>query len=195
MTVEEVTRRKRELRRDRRIRRAELVPTERARASADAARHLLELPEVTGRRLVAFYAPLGDEADPLPAARTLLRRGASIALPRVEATELVLVATPDLDALSTGYRGVREPLGPAVDPAAVAAIVVPGVAFDRFGGRLGQGGGHYDRLLAALPRDITRIGFCFACQLVAEVPSSPHDELVDVVVTEEGVIRIRPVVA
>jgi 5-formyltetrahydrofolate cyclo-ligase len=78
-----------------------------------------------------------------------------------------------------------------VDPAVVDAAVLPGVAFDPRGGRLGAGGGHYDRLLARLPTETTRIGVGFACQLVPHVPTEPHDQRVEVVVTEASVHRAR----
>ncbi len=76
-----------------------------------------------------------------------------------------------------------------MDPEEVEIAVVPGVAFDVVGGRLGQGGGHYDRLLGFLDVDCDRVGFCFSCQVVPFVPCEEHDEPVDLVVTERALYR------
>jgi 5-formyltetrahydrofolate cyclo-ligase len=67
--------------------------------------------------------------------------------------------------------------------------VVPGLAFDADGSRLGQGGGHYDRTLPRLRPDAVRVAFCFDFQVVARVPRAPLDQPVDVIVTERRVIR------
>lgn len=153
------------------------------------AAHLLDLPEVAEARTVALYAALPEEADPAAALPRLLARGVRVVLPRVEGAELDLVAVTDLVALRTGFRGIREPEGAAVPVEDLDVVVVPGVAFDRRGGRLGQGGGHYDRLLARLPDHTVRVGFCLGVQLVDAVPRDPHDEPLDVLVTEEGAVR------
>lgn len=177
------------LRAEVRRRRASLDDATRRRAAAAAADHLLALPEVARAETVALYAAHGDELDPAPAGDALRARGLATVLPRVDGASLLLVPVGSGDQLSPGYRGVPEPVGDALPAEAVDVVVVPGVAFDRSGGRLGQGGGHYDRLLATLPRGSLRVGYAFACQLVDEVPRSLHDEAVDVVVTEDGTIR------
>lgn len=76
---------------------------------------------------------------------------------------------------------------PPVDPAAIDVVVVPGLAFTTAGERLGQGGGWYDRVLAQLRDDALTVGVCFEAQIVGAVPSEPHDVVLDVVVSEEGV--------
>ncbi|HEX2028760.1 MAG TPA: 5-formyltetrahydrofolate cyclo-ligase [Nitriliruptorales bacterium] len=183
---------KRRLRAEGRRRRAALSPGERARASRIAAAYLLTLPEVTDARSLALYAPTGDEADPLLAMQELRERGVTVLFPRVLADGLELVAVTDLARLVVGYRGILEPVGEPTDLESLDAVVVPGLAFDRAGARLGRGGGHYDRLLSMLPTNTARIGFCFACQVVTEVPHDVHDRGVDVVVTEGGVVRTGP---
>jgi 5-formyltetrahydrofolate cyclo-ligase len=76
---------------------------------------------------------------------------------------------------------------PPVDPLAIDVVIVPGLAFTGAGGRLGQGGGWYDRVLAQLRSDASTVGVCFEAQVVDAVPSEPHDAVLDVVVTEAGV--------
>lgn len=181
---------KQELRAALRTRRAALTVEERDRRSAQATRHLLELPELRDARSVALYAALPDEADPAPARARLEDRGVRIALPRVHPDDHLELIGADGES-RPGYRGVLEPAGPPLPLDAIDVIVVPGVAFDRDGGRLGQGGGHYDRLLALLDDRVTAVGFAFAFQVIEHVPILDHDRPVDVVVTDAGVHHRR----
>lgn len=152
---------------------------------------LIALPELRGAGTILLYAAMREEVDLAGAVGPLREQGVRTLFPRVRGDELELVAAADLLTLQLGHRGVREPAGRAVDPAVVDAAVVPGVAFDPRGGRLGAGGGHYDRLLARLSDGTARIGVAFTCQLVPHVPTEPHDERVEVVVTEANVHRVR----
>lgn len=169
--------------------RRQLSPDERAAASLAVVERLAALSELREVATVIVYAAHGEELDVGGLIGVLRRRGARTLLPRVHGDELQLVTAHDLRDLQVGYRGIREPSGPRIDPEVVDAAVVPGVAFDPVGGRVGQGGGHYDRLLATLPSDSPRIGVCFACQVVPTVPREPHDAAIDVVVTERAVYR------
>jgi 5-formyltetrahydrofolate cyclo-ligase len=169
--------------------RRELTRSQRQAAAETAVVRLRGLPELRRRRTVLLYAALPDELDISGLVGPLRAAGVRTLFPRVRGDELELVAASDLLTLTLGYRGIQEPAGPAIDPSVVDAAVVPGVAFDLRGGRLGRGGGHYDRLLALLPEGCARIGVCFSCQVVPAVPREPHDEPVDVVVTERAVHR------
>ena len=172
------------LRASARAARAAMSPEERAAASQRLVARLERLPELRRARTVLLYAASRDEADPAGLMPHLHARGARTLFPRVRGEHLDLVVVDDPSTLQAGYRGIFEPLGVAIDPAVVEAAVIPGVAFDPAGGRLGQGGGHYDRLLTGLPATALRIGVGFACQLVPRVPREPHDVPVDVVVTD-----------
>lgn len=169
--------------------RRRLTPGERRAASEALVERLLRQPALRRARHVLLYAALADEVDLGPAVGPLRSRGVRTLFPRVRGPELELVAASDLLTLQLGYRGVREPAGPKVDPAVVDVAVVPGVAFDPHGGRLGHGGGHYDRLLARLPQTTVLIGVGFACQVVPSVPRDEHDLPVDLVVTDHRVHR------
>lgn len=177
------------LRRTALLARRSLSEEQRLTAAAAVVQRLLAMRVLRAARTVLLYAPTAAELDVTGILPPLADAGARLLFPRVRGDQLELVAAADLPSLVLGYRGVREPAGPAIDPEVVDVAIVPGVAFDVHGGRLGQGGGHYDRLLAALPEDRVRIGVCFACQVVPRVPREAHDRSVDVVVTEAGVHR------
>lgn len=158
-------------------------------AAAQAIRERLRtLPELRTARTVLTYAAGPNELDVGGVAEDLRERGLTTLYPRVHGDHLELVPVTDPTTLVVGHRGIPEPVGPATAITAVDAVIVPGVAFDRTGGRLGQGGGHYDRLLPRIG-DALRIGVAFSCQIVPTVPRLAHDATVDIVVTEHSLLR------
>lgn len=177
------------LRRSARAARRAMSTTARRDAAAAIRRSLLLLPELATARTVLLYAANPSEVDVDGAAGELRARGVTTLYPRVRDDELECAQVSDPSALQPGHRGIREPTGPACELTALDAVVIPGVAFDLRGGRLGQGGGHYDRLLASLG-DTLRIGVAFACQVVPSVPRAAHDAAIDVLITEQSVQRI-----
>jgi 5-formyltetrahydrofolate cyclo-ligase len=166
-----------------------LTDAERRSASLRIADRLLGLPELDGARTVLLYAALREEVDLASLIAPLHERGVRTLFPRVRGTSLDLVAAADLRTLQLGHRGVREPTGRSVDPEVVDVALVPGLAFDPRGGRLGAGGGHYDRLLRRFPARTVRVGVAFDCQLVPRIPRELYDEPVHLVVTERSVHR------
>lgn len=172
--------------------RARLSAGERRRAAARVHARLDELAELRGARVVLAYAATRAELDLDAWLRRLLHDGVGVLLPRVDGDRLEVAPVGDLAGdLAPGWRGVREPRAdvPAVRPDTVEAAVVPGLAFDARGGRLGHGGGHFDRLLAELPPVVDVVGVAFDVQLTPRVPTAPHDRYVDLVVTERRVLR------
>lgn len=114
-----------------------------------------------------------------------------VGFPCVEGDRLGLYAVPSAFDLVPGRWGLREPLAipeRAIDLSSIDLILVPGVAFTRSGARLGRGGGYYDRLLSALPSRACKIGVCFDVQIVPELPVHSHDQPVDFVATESGIL-------
>jgi 5-formyltetrahydrofolate cyclo-ligase len=169
------------------------VPLDEAAAAADAAAaHLLAMPVIARARTVAVYAPVHGELSPAPAVRALRERGVAIAYPRVLSGEQTLafhVVAGDHE-LTAGTFGIREPSpdAPRVGPGAPAPIdvyLVPGLAFDDRGTRLGWGRGYYDRTLASDPHAV-RVGYCYQCQVVPDVPRTADDLPVHHIVTEVG---------
>jgi 5-formyltetrahydrofolate cyclo-ligase len=134
------------------------------------------------------YAPLGGELDVTPVAATATRDGKAVYYPRVGAAGLEFVRA-ETGALRPGRFGVLEPTeGVALEPGTEPTLfVVPGVAFDLRGVRLGRGGGHYDRALAAHPAP-ARLGIAYEFQIVPRLPQAAWDAPMSGVVTDARLI-------
>ncbi|MFD4660369.1 5-formyltetrahydrofolate cyclo-ligase [Kitasatospora sp. NPDC058444] len=176
-------------------RRRELAAEERASAAGALAAHAGEL--AAAGATVAAYVSVGAEPGTRPLLDALRARGVRVLLP-------VLLADNDLDwaeyagpgALAPAGRGLLEPVGPRLGPRAVteaAVVLLPGLAVDRSGLRLGRGGGSYDRVLARLERAGARpvlAVLLYEHELLERVPAEPHDRPVDLAVLPSGVRRL-----
>jgi 5-formyltetrahydrofolate cyclo-ligase len=167
--------------------RSRIAPDERRASSKTAAANLISLLDKLQITTVALYSPIRAELDPTAAWPVLCLNNVTVVFP-VVASEgtLDFRITDSLSLLRPGAFGVLEP--PAHCPSVELtnpqhAIVVPALALDPHGRRLGYGHGYYDRALTAHPA-AQRIGFVFSSQLIEIVPSAPEDEPVDWVVTE-----------
>lgn len=181
---------KRSMRREMLARRDALPPDERAAKSLAIAERLLSLPEMQRARTVMVFSSFGSEVDTAPIIEHLADAGRRIVLPRIEAGEVLPVTYRPGDLVSETSFGVMEPsAGEVVDPRELDAILTPGVAFDRPGNRTGYGGGYYDRLFRLVRDDAPKIAVAFAIQVLDEVPSGRGDRRVDLIVTEDDVIR------
>jgi len=171
---------------------------EAARRSADLCDRLADAPEIAGARTLLLTLALPGEADLAPLAERLLARGVAVCLPRIDWDARTMTPVPVASltqGLVTGRHGVQEPSeGEPVDLDALDAVLVPGLAFDVAGRRLGRGGGFFDRLLGDLLSigRAWRCGVGFACQIVERVPVESHDVLMDAVATESGVAPCQP---
>jgi 5-formyltetrahydrofolate cyclo-ligase len=194
---------KRALRRAMTERRQKVPTDERARACADVNARLQSLPEVAaagvgGRTVAGFVALVArGEIDPAPTLAAAHAAGARVVLPRVSAQSPRLRfhdADPTQpEALAAGPYGLLEPEAhaPEVGAEDVDVMILPGLAFDRRGRRLGYGGGYYDEAagrLRAAGRGFL-VGVAFDFQMVDECPAGPADVRVDCVVTDRQVVR------
>lgn len=149
---------------------------------------------ITPSTVVAGYAPIRSEIDPLPLMQRFAAQGAALAMPAIAARNAALVFRrwgPG-DALVRGALGIFEPPATAAD-VVPDIVLVPLVAFDRSCHRIGYGAGYYDRTLAALRRGktVTAIGLAFAVQEIPQVPALPHDVRLDYVLAETGLFGFR----
>jgi len=174
---------KRQLRNEARARRAQLTRAGFAQSIAAFARQLA----LRRGAIVAGYHPIRDEADPRALMSALSQLGHPLALPVVAVARTALIFRPwkTGDPLTPNAWGIGEPLACALD-VVPAVILVPLLAFDATGHRLGYGGGYYDRTIDALP-GVRTIGIAYAGQEVAAVPREPHDHALDMIITENGV--------
>lgn len=176
--------------------RAALSAESLADTAESLARQGVELAELAEASTVAAYVSVGREPGTRALLDALHARGVRVLLP-------VLLPDNDLDwasyegpeRLAKAGRGLLEPVGPRLGPEAVCsadAVLLPGLAVDARGMRLGRGGGSYDRVLARLARagaDPALVVLLYADEVVARVPEEPHDHPVHAVVTPEGVTR------
>lgn len=158
-----------------------LSPEYRAEASLRLMQAVERHPAFAAASTVMLYHALPDEPD----THTLLEKYAAsktIVLPCVEGDDIVPRVYRCEQDLRIGAYGIAEPIGPVFeDLPAISFILVPGVAFDAAGHRLGRGKGYYDRFLSALPARPFLLGACFAWQQVPAVPFEPHDIIMDAV--------------
>ena len=144
--------------------------------------------------IVSGFMPLKSEINPLPLIQKLAEAGARLALPAIagRGKPLIMRAWEFGAALDRGQWGIREPKpdAPEVEP---DILLVPLLAFDRTGYRLGYGAGYYDMTIHRLRalRPVTAVGIAFAAQEVPKIPTTPRDERLDLVLTEREVIDLR----
>lgn len=181
---------KRAMRREILARRDGLSEAERAAKSSAIAERALALPEIEAARTVMLFWSFGSEVDTAPMIERLVAEGRRVVLPRIESGEALPVTYRPGDPVSEALFGAMEPsAGDVVDPMELDAVITPGVAFDRDGNRTGYGGGFYDRLFGRARPDVPKIAVAFALQLVEAVPVGRQDRWVDLIVTEDEVIR------
>lgn len=174
---------KQTLRAEARARRATLTDPGFATVIASFATRL----GIPTKAIVAGYHPFRDEADPRGLLSALSALGHPLALPCIVQSRSALVFRRWTvgDVLTPNAYGIAEP--PAtVEEVVPAAVLVPLLAFDANGHRLGYGGGYYDRTFEALPR-VPIIGVAYSGQEMATLPREPHDHRLDMLVTELGV--------
>ncbi|MGM9840933.1 MAG: 5-formyltetrahydrofolate cyclo-ligase [Candidatus Limisoma sp.] len=154
-------------------------------AERQATARLMGLPEFVSARTVLAYHALPDE---LSTAQMLAAAAdKELYLPRVNGDELEIVAYNPA-SLACGAYGIQEPVGDTtVEIESIDAVIVPAMAYDRSGNRLGRGRGYYDRLLTG--SRCRKIGFVYDCQIVDCVPTDRFDVAVDVIVTDKQIIR------
>ena len=181
------------LRREALARRDAILPAVRQAAAETIAMRPFPI-AITPGKIVSGFMPLKSEINPVPLMRKLAEAGARLALPAVagRGKPLIMRAYAFGDALASGQWGIREPKPEAAE-VFPDILIVPLLAFDRGGHRIGYGAGYYDMTIAALraKKPVIAVGIAYAAQEVAAVPTTPRDARLDLVLTENEVIDLR----
>jgi len=184
---------KKAIRREAAARRDALPAAERAKAAETIAARPFPIAIKPGA-IVSGFSSLKSEINPVPLMRKLADQGAQLALPVVagKGKPLVMRAWSFGEPLDSGVWGIREPKADAPE-VAPAILIVPLLAFDRAGNRIGYGAGYYDMTIAKLRamKPVVAIGVAYAAQEIAEVPVTPRDARLDLVLTEREIIDLR----
>ncbi len=180
-------------------RRDELPVAEQVEKSEKILVSLLELPEIQKSSTIFVYVNFRSEVQTLPFLRWCIQQGKRVTVPltlvRERQLQAIRITDPDKD-LGLGYCGIPEPVldlrrTMEIDPASIDVVVIPGSVFDRRGGRLGYGGGYYDRFLSRDAPGATRIALAYELQLIETVELQPHDQLMDRLITEQNSYSCR----
>lgn len=154
-----------------------------ATLSAYIAENIINDADVRAAKTIVAYCSLPDEVDTHAVIDTLLADGKTVLLPVVKGSDMELHEYKGCESLHKGAYGILEPQGnPFLEYDTIDVVLVPGVAFDAAGHRLGRGKGYYDRFL---PKAINavKIGVCFPFQVVNTIPFEPHDVACDRIIT------------
>ena len=179
---------KEELRRRLKGVRAAIPASARAERAERACNACETLSELTSAKSIAGYAPIRGELDPTAFLDRARARGALIALPVVDLESNAIILREHAGELAPGAFGISEPPADAPKVETVDVVLVPALAVDPRGHRIGWGKGFYDQLLPTLGTAL-RVALIYDFQLVSEVPEEPGDERVDLVITDARVLR------
>ena len=192
--MEDVKAKKSEIRENALARRDALSKTERTGKSADIMDRLFDFANFLEAKIVMFYMNHKSEVQTEGMVRRALELGKVIALPFVDAEkgEIVPYKVDDVDRdIGEGYGGIREPMLSRCKKIPVQHInlsIVPAIALDERGGRLGHGTGFYDRFIPELDITTRKVALAFECQIVPQIPMEPHDRYIDIIITEERIV-------
>ena len=174
-------------------RRKALTPPEAARCGKAIRQQIAKAPFYRESRCLSCYVSVGNEVDTHALIRSALDDGKCVAVPVArKGRPMMQVRISDLSELVPAPFGLLEPAEDSWDPIAPSAfdlVIVPGLAFDRQGNRVGFGGGFYDRFLSGL--DAVKVGIAYGFQLGEALPTEPHDVGLDWLVTESRIFAFR----
>ena len=188
---------KAKLRKEIRSKLASLSAEEKDRRSEQIIAQLQKIEVYQSAQVVLLYLSTENEVHTHREIKRLLEaQEKTIVIPFCEGNELSLFRLESFEDLTPGAYGILEPLQKLrnnevrhIDPETIDVALIPGIAFDENGSRLGQGKGYYDRFLSQVGVQYTiRIGLCFDEQLIPQVPREAHDQVLHMVVSEKGLL-------
>jgi len=170
--------------------------SERHEKSGSAIQNFWSLPQMKHWSTLFIYVNFRSELETLELIHLCLSQGKRVVVPLVDASAVSMIPLqiqdPEKD-LVPGYYGIPEPDPQKSRPVAareIDAAIIPGSVFDTHGGRLGYGGGYYDRFLVNDAPQAKRVGFAFEMQVIENVPVQPHDQPLDILITEKRIVNI-----
>ena len=172
---------KKELRRTIRDRKRAMTEEEIVQRSEKLGKLFVQSEAYKNAKTIYGYLPYNQEVRTVPMLEQALKDGKKVAVPKVYGDEMKFLYLDDLSKVSKGYAGIPEPI--ADEPVAddeTALVLMPGLAFDPAGHRIGYGGGFYDKFLAAEPNHPT-LALCYEFQMLPELHTEEHDIPVDTV--------------
>ena len=172
---------KKELRRTIRERKRAMTEEEIVSRSEKLGQLFAQSEAYKAAKTIYGYLPYNQEVRTIPMLEQALKDGKRVAVPKVYGDEMKFLYLDDLTQVSKGYAGIPEPIadGPVADDE-TALVLMPGLAFDPAGHRIGYGGGFYDKFLAAEPNHPT-LALCYEFQMLPELHTEEHDIPVDTV--------------
>ena len=179
---------KKELRKTIRELKRTITPTLACSSSNAVLHHLKGIAAFKESKNILLYSSLPDELDTAAIINACLSQGKDIYLPRVEGDDIVILKANDTH-LAIGSYNIYEPTGDNVitDKSIIDVAIIPGMAFDKNGNRLGRGKGYYDRFLSDFKG--TKIGLGYDFQLLDSIPTEAHDKCMDWIVTPNAIIE------
>ncbi|MDR3271745.1 MAG: 5-formyltetrahydrofolate cyclo-ligase [Peptococcaceae bacterium] len=171
-----------------------LSAAERSDKSRLIQERIIALAEYREARSVLLFLNFRTEVETTALAEDVLARGKILVIPRctVQCAFIPAIVRDLTQDVALGTWGIREPRAETteeIDPRQIDLAIVPGVAFDMYGRRVGYGAGYYDRFLPLLRPEVPLLAAAFECQLLAEVPTEEHDRRIHCLITEDRVIR------
>lgn len=155
--------------------------------SEKICRKLYEMESLRQAEIIYGYMPIRNEVDIVPLLKKLLKEGKRLALPRVSGDRMDFYEINSLQDVVEGSFHVLEPKEYCRKMEAAGLVLIPGVAFDKKGGRIGYGKGYYDKYFAAHNQKLQKIGIGYTIQIVDTIPTTSLDIPLDGLVSEEGI--------
>ena len=185
---------KAEIRKDALARRNMLSDEERTQKSIAIMQYLFDFANFLEAKIVLFYINTPQEVATEAMIIKSWEYDKTIALPWVNKKKgkIFPLKIDDLDKdIRAGYRGIREPIQKRCKPIPIDYIdlaIIPGVAFDERGGRIGHGTGFYDKFIPGLNTTTRKVALAFECQIAPQIPMEPHDRYIDIIITDKRII-------
>ena len=172
-----------------------LSPEQRHIKSQAVCRQVIDSPEFAAAKVVMLYLSMSQEVDTAPIALRAWQEGKTVAVPKVFMSDRTMLPV-EIQSLDTGMNttpvGVREPdVGQPIPIEFIDLVLVPGLGFSQSGERIGRGGGFYDRFLALASFEGTTCGLAFEEQVLESLPMLPHDQRLNMLVTDTGIRRFH----